>query len=359
MLAIDKCSIQNSIKTLEELKEAELPLYLWGAGNVAEEVYRLLEEQGITIAGVFVTTACGNKKKFGNYEVVTLDEVLQKTTKINVMIGHAQYHKKTEMEKNEGVNKVYYILNPFRSHDDIFYGDYLEHQKEYEHAFALFEEEYSQKVFQAYLNTRINDDLHYLLECFDKPITYYENGIFDLSKAENYVDIGAYNGDTVMDFVRSTNGKYNYIYAFEPEPELFNELQDNVNKNHYKNISLYQLGLWDSNAQLSFVSESGQSDRVVAEAESVNKIDVVTLDSILDGKEITFIKSNMSAGTKEWIEGAKQILGGQKPKLVINVGLTKQLLYQIPLLLHEINDKYQFALRFNESMPSRLFLYAY
>ena len=52
MLAIDKCSVQNSIKTLEELKEAELPLYLWGAGNVAEEVYRLLEEQGITIAGV-------------------------------------------------------------------------------------------------------------------------------------------------------------------------------------------------------------------------------------------------------------------------------------------------------------------
>ena len=87
MLAIDKCSVQNSIKTLEELKEAELPLYLWGAGNVAEEVYRLLEEQGITIAGVFVTTACGNKKKFGNYEVVTLDEVLQKTTTINVMIG--------------------------------------------------------------------------------------------------------------------------------------------------------------------------------------------------------------------------------------------------------------------------------
>ena len=74
---------------------------------------------------------------------------------------------------------------------------------------------------------------------------------------------------------------------------------------------------------------------------------------------MSLIKCNMSAGTKEWIEGARRIIHEQKPKLIINVGLTKQLLYQIPALIYGMNDAYRFSLRFIESMPSRLFLFAY
>lgn len=359
MLVVDNCHIGSSSRSLEELREADIPLYIWGAGNVADEVCQLLDKYEIAVDGVFVTTAIGRGMKFRNYEVVTLEEALKRNILINVMIGHAQYHKKVELENIKGINKIYYILNPFRSHDNISFDYYVEHREEFEYSFTLFKEEYSKKVYQAYLNTRVNDDLHYLLECFEEPITYYNNGIFRLSETENYVDIGAYNGDTVMSFIGSVGGKYDHIYAFEPDEGLFQELKHNVNVNHYHDIELYQLGLWNSNGELSFAGESGQSDRVIVGADLVNKIGVVTLDSMLGDKQVSLIKCNMSAGTKEWIEGARRIIHEQKPKLIINVGLTKQLLYQIPALIYGMNDAYRFSLRFIESMPSRLFLFAY
>lgn len=359
MLTIDNYNRKNSVKALNELKKAEYPLYLWGAGNVADAVYQILEESGIILRGVFVDVASKVPTAFKNYDVIGLEELLRMNEKVNVIIGHAQYHRINEMEKIGNVNKVFYILNPFKTHDDITYDFYKEHCEEYNQAYALFEEEYSQRVFQAYLNTRINDELQYLLESFDAPVTYYENGVFELSKEEGYVDIGAYNGDTVEDFVRYTKGRYRYIYAFEPDLELFNELQHNIEMHQYRDIALYQVGLWNTDGKLSFVSDEGQSDRVVLEStEFTHEIEVARLDSILRNQRVTLIKSSMSAGTLEWIEGSREVISKQKPRLIINVGLTKHLLYQVPLLLNRINEQYKFFLRFNESMPSRLFLYA-
>lgn len=359
MLKVDNLNTGTTLKILEELKKAEEPLYLWGAGNVADEVYRILEDNGIMISGVFVSGVIKKPITFKNYTVTTLDEVLKKDEKINVFIGHAQYHKKAELEKLKGINKVYYILNPFRTHDDISYDYYKEHEIEFEQAYDLFEEEFSKNVFQAYLNTRINDNLSYLLECFETPMTYFDNDVFALSNNENYVDIGAYNGDTISEFMQNTNQQYEHIYAFEPDNDLFSELEGFIEANQYQDIDIYKLGLWNSNGELFFESDLGQSDRIVDSGNETNTIKVVKLDSVLDGKKVTFIKGALSVGTLEWIEGARDILQNQKPKLVISVGLTKELLYSVPLLLHEINKEYKLYLRFLESMPSRLYLFAY
>lgn len=359
MLKVDNLNVGTTLKVLEELKRAEEPLYLWGAGNVADEVYRILEDNGIMISGVFVSGVIEKPITFKNYTVTTLDEVLKRDEKINVLIGHAQYHKKAEMEKIKGINKVYYILNPFRTHDDISYDYYKEHESEFEQAYSLFEEEFSKNVFQAYLNARINDNLSYLLEYFETPMTYFDNNVFTLSNNENYVDIGAYNGDTISEFMKNTNQQYEHIYAFEPDNDLFGELEGFIKEKQYQDIDIYKLGLWNSNGELFFESDLGQSDRIVDTGNEINKIEVVTLDVLLGDKKVTMIKSNISSGTIEWIEGAREIIQNQKPKLVINVGLMKHLLFAVPLLLREINVEYQMFLRFNESMPSRLFLYAY
>ena len=69
-----------------------------------------MDKYEIAVDGVFVTTAIGRGMKFRNYEVITLEEALKRNILINVMIGHAQYHKKVELENIKGINKIYYIL---------------------------------------------------------------------------------------------------------------------------------------------------------------------------------------------------------------------------------------------------------
>lgn len=359
MLTIENHNLENDKNTIETLKKSQLPLYMWGGGNAAGEVYDVLLKNGITLSGVFVDAEYHPDKDFRGLPVTTVKEILSKNDKINVIMGHAQYHKKQEMAEKPGVCGVYYILNPFKTHDDISYQDYLVYKKEYDKAYDLFEEAYSRDVFQAYLNTRINGNLQYLLEQFKKPMTFFENDVYTLSSAENYVDIGAYNGDTIAAFLKSVNGKYSHIDAFEPDSSLFSELKNYVQTHAYTNCELYQAGCWNSNTILSFESDCGQSDHVVSgESKGNNTIRVVTLDSVLKGKDVTFIKGSLSSGTIEWIEGAKEILSEQKPKLAITLGITKDLLYVVPQLLHSINKDYKLYLRFIESMPSRLTLYA-
>lgn len=40
-----------------------------------------------------------------------------------------------------------------------------------------------------------------------------------------YIDCGAYNGDTVLEYAAFTNREYKKIYAFEPDPENLKKLK--------------------------------------------------------------------------------------------------------------------------------------
>ena len=53
-LRIKRDDVSNDINVLKTLKVETFPLYLWGIGNVAHEVYQMLSENGIKLTGVFI-----------------------------------------------------------------------------------------------------------------------------------------------------------------------------------------------------------------------------------------------------------------------------------------------------------------
>ena len=116
--------VDNDRKVFGFLKKEEYPLYLWGSGNVADEVYQVLAKYGIKLAGVFVDVTLDNEQYFMGYKIESLSEIENRYKKINIILGHAQYHKKREMELHHFVNKVFYILNPFKTHDNLTYEYY-------------------------------------------------------------------------------------------------------------------------------------------------------------------------------------------------------------------------------------------
>lgn len=341
----------------EELLEQKEPLYCVGIGNVAHEVYERLREHNIPLAG-FVVNVSVNQTSCHELPVWKLEELLSEIkSPINLIIGHAQYHKIKELEQLEYVNRVFYILNPFKTHEDISYEDYKSHQEEYETAYELFDEDFSKDVFQAFLNTKINEDLSCLLNCFNKVNTFFENEIFSLGNEESYVDVGAYNGDTIKKFYHTVQGKYKKIYAFEPDSDLYAQLLRYVKEEQIQQITCYPLGLYNEKKVLTFAKDQQQSGRIASTEGELEKIEVDTIDHILSGCEISLIKINMG-GSLECLQGAKSIIREQHPKITVTVGLERRSLYEIPRLIREVDPSYQLFLRFNESMPSRLTLYA-
>ena len=349
---------QNDSHIIEQLKQEEYPLYIWGIGNVANEVYEILQENDVALAGAFIDVLSNQQTKFKDYPVQSLQELHQRGQKISVIMGHAQYHKMRDLKEYSIIENVYYILNPFRTHEEISQQFYEENKNSYLEGYNLFEEEYSQKVFESFLNTRINSDIKYLLDVFQKPINFFDNDVFQVNENENMVDIGAYTGDTIEMLCRVTGGKYRNIYAFEPDTHFFEILNQKIENKHWKNVYTYQLGIWNEDTVLSFEADNQQSGRLTEEVQSECKIEVVSLDHILAEKEVSCIKVAISTGNYQVLLGAKNIIQKYRPKIAMIIGINKTDIYEIPLLLRHILPEYQLYLRYCESMPSRLTLFA-
>lgn len=350
--------VDNDSRVFEELKKEICPLYIWGIGNVANEVFQVLGEKGIRVSGAFVDMDIVDGGDFNGYHVESLSELVNKGKKINVIMGHAQYHKMKMIARNPVVNRVFYVLNPFKTHEDISERYVKENADQLNSVYRLFEEGYSKRVLESYINTRVNSDIKYLLDVFRYPMDFFNNDVFRLNCHENYVDVGAYNGDTVRDFCKTVSNKYEKIYAFEPDEQFFQELNNTVRKEKLENIFTYKLGIWDRDTTLSFRKDEGQSGKIVQDNDTKYQIPVVALDSILEDKEVSLIKINFSAGGFESLSGGERLIQRWRPKVAVTLGIERDNLIKIPEFLKKVNPDYKLFLRYLESMPSRLTLFA-
>ncbi len=88
-------------------------------------------------------------------------------------------------------------------------------------------------------------------------------------------------------------------------------------------------------------------------------IEVDKVDNICsDEKNISTIYIGISVSVLEILKGARKIIAANYPKMIIHLGTMKEEVYQIPFYLKKIEPGYRLYLRFQSSMPSRLFLYA-
>ncbi len=348
----------NHQTVIEKIKsQSDTPLYLWGCGNVAREVFRILSENEVLLSGCVIDVDM-DINSFMGMKVERLADVLHRESSLNIIIGHAQYHRKKELESLPNIQNVYCLPNPFKTHEDITEEYYRQHIDDFKKSEGLFKEELSKKVFRAYIESRVYGNVDAIFDAFTRQMSFIDNDIWKLYN-EVYVDCGAYNGDTIVKFVDATSGRYKGIYAFEPDHRIFCRMKERIKPYDDGRIHLFEKGLWNKNTFLNFILDEEQSGYATEASipDNEHTIAVCKLDDIIKD-DVTLIKVNMSGSNRECIEGARRIIRACRPKIAITVGLTKENLYQIPILLNEINPDYDLFLRFNESMPSRICLYA-
>ncbi len=349
---------EQKIDVIKELSDNdELPLILWGAGQVAEKVKKYIEKFGIIITAVWVDGVIKNST-FDMIPVLSLQEIKERYSKFNVILGHSKYNLGEELAKRERqINKIYYLTSvAYGQYDNFDYKFIKENINKYYETCELLDDDLSQKAMIAYLNSRINNNINYIKEYAAQEQTYFNNDIYHINDKEIYLDIGAFNGDSIRLFLDSCRGKYNKIYAFEAENKNFMELKSYVKNSHIKNIYLYNIGVWKEKGFLNFQKDGQESG--VSLLKEDNEICVDALDNILSKEPITLIKINFSLGLLEALIGAKNILQKNKPKLAIVIGYDEWLLITIPQYIKHLVPEYRVYLRYNRCMPACLTLYA-
>lgn len=179
---------------------------------------------------------------------------------------------------------------------------------------------------------------------------YYPSDIIQLSDREAFIDVGAYNGDTVFEFLKKTDNKFDSIFAFELDKNNFKKMEAAINKldmSVKKKIKLYNLGIMDKEQDIYYESGVSGSEstfiNVINSASEYGK--TVKLSEILKNEKITYIKMDIEGSEVKALSGAEEIIKKQKPKLAICVYHKPEHLWEIPLYLKKIVPQYKIFLR--------------
>lgn len=339
------------------IKKENLPLYIYGAGNLAEIILRRLTEHKINITGCITDTGL---EKFHEYPVISFED-MNKTFGVkscNIILGFAAaYRREKELEKHAAIHKIFQIANPFEHHKHFDIKFVLENTDMLYEAYQLFSDKKSQNCFCAFINSRICEDSSFIVSLSEKDIDEFNNDVMFTTNNEVFLDIGAYTGGSINRFLKSSNYNVNKIIGIEPEEKNFNLLKDYVQRNKIKNIKLHKIGCWYKKDRLLFNAEDDKCCRLDKTASTYIEVDAI--DNICGHNDnISILNLGISTAEVEIIQGARMTIERCLPKLVIFMGSAKEELYLIPKLINEINPNYKIYLRFQSSMASRLFLYA-
>ena len=341
---------------IEKLKEQTLPLIIYGGGSLSVSVRRLLEKENIKITAYWVDGAEQNEMREG-LPVLKIEQIHEQYGDVNVVLGHSKY------ELSDNIKKTYSFIKNVFCLVNVCYGrwkgidaDFVRsHVEDYVRTVNLVGDTKSRECVLAYLNCKMTEDFRYILPLLDERVSYFNNPFWIVGDTEEYADIGAYNGDTIKEFLQAVNNHYKTIYAVEPEEKNYLELENYIKENNVNNIHTYRVGCWNSKTVLTF-QESDESSSITSGMGI--KVSAVPLDEILENRGVTILKINYLEGVVECLEGAEHLLKNQQPKLIITVGFDEWGIIKIPQLVKKINPQYKIYLRYAAAMPARLIMFA-
>lgn len=227
----------------------------------------------------------------------------------------------------------------------------------------LLADEESKRIYTNVLCNRIASHLanYNFWEMFSDG-EYFATGVFQLTDSENFVDCGAYKGDSIEKFLSVVNHKFSNIYGFELDGNNFLAMRERLQHINQENIHLYNYGVYSETGDLTY----GKEDEGSAESFSLLKNDnlirakVVKLDDKLKDKAVTLIKMDIEGAELDALKGAENIIKEQRPKLAICLYHRLEDFWRIPMYLKSIVPEYKFSVRHHQyGTMGGTVLYAY
>ncbi len=330
----------------EYLKTVNKPIVLYGMGNGADLICRELSRLGVKVSGVFASDGFAKNKL---YKCMPVTDYLAAKNKFgNMVILVAFGSSRPEVTKNVlkiGSVQELYIPDVPVYGDNIFNRDFVNKNAEnIEKVYNLLADQKSREIYESIVSFKCSGKMEYI---FSAETDYNDDfKLLGLNNTASYLDLGAFNGDTALDFANRVNN-YNKIIAVEPDPKTFKKLI--LNTEGLKNITCINKGIWCSDTEIPFLVGGGRN---TAASKGNNKIPVTSVDSILKGEKIDFIKMDVEGSESMAIMGAEKTLKNYRPKMQIACYHRSEDIFGIPLQVLSFRDDYKVYIRHQPCFPA-------
>lgn len=332
--------ILNEISSWEFLKNTPLPIAVYGTGNGADGVFEEFERLGITVSAVVASDGFVRKRSFHGFEVKSVSKAAAELGDFVIALAFAS--PLPEVIKNiKNLSLQHKVIMPSVPvyESDIFNKKFLKaHLREIEKAYSLLADEQSKKVFENIIRFQITGKLKYTFDCESNKDEAFE--LLGLNGNESFLDLGAYRGDTVDEFLHYAD-RYEKIVAVEPDFRTYKKLKKHCER--FKNCTTLNFAVWKENCTLRFDAGKGRGGSAKAEGTEIQAVCVDWLAEKL-GK-FTYINVDVEGAEKEMLNGAEKTLKVYTPKICMAVYHRSEDIFTLVNRINEINPQYKIYLR--------------
>jgi len=357
---LDKICKANSAEELRNFMQQQYPaltaeklksIAILGAADEGQRLYQLCQNLNIQVVAMVDDHPARQGLKFGNLSVKPVATLSDVSRDIPVIAATHRFLKSIQIVKQLGFSTVapfatLQALQPERFPEHMFYERWFEtlfnHKKELTRLANMLADDLSKQTLEAILSFRLTLNPEVLEPIIDWNV-YAPKNIFAFKDNEIYVDGGTFDGDTIRMFIDRVHGKFDYIYGFEPDTNTFGKLCENFADD--SRIKPINKGLYSHDTTLYFDNAGTRASIFNPDAAEGISLPVTSLDKVMNGNRVTYIKMNIEGAEIPALNGAKETIQKWSPKLGISIYHRPQDLWEIPFLIRELNPAYKLYLR--------------
>lgn len=327
------------------LKNEEKPILLYGTGNGADKILSELERLNIKVSGVFASSGFVRDRTFRGFKVLSLEDAESIFGDFVALFSFGS-NRPEVIENIKRIMDNHTLLAPEVPvcGGEIFNTEYAKrHSEELYRAYSLLSDEQSKKVFEQTTLFKLDGDIKRLFSCETSEDEAFEC-ILRLKEGDSFLDLGAYNGDTVLSFIKRVS-KAGDITAVEPDIKSFGKLTKNTEG---LNIERINAAISKECGILPFSFKSSRGSVSGGDA----FIDAVSIDSICENRKFDYIKFDVEGKELDSIMGGEKTIKRDKPKMLISAYHKSDDYFSIPLKVYEFNPDYKIYMRHYPYVPA-------
>lgn len=348
-------------KIVEELSQKKGEhIVIWGTYyNAIKCSNWLMHNYGIAVEACIVNKEYVNlsinnvREEDRALKFLSLEEYLSENKNVDIIIDFSYYNSELLKGFENRINRVFVgdIMGVF-IFDSPYYitqTDLMRYKKELMYTYSNLKDEASKSEFLDFICQKIygfyNKKHH--------NIQYFDDSVIELNDNEIYVDAGAYDGDSIRNFIERSANSYQHIYAIEMDRDNYKLLTAKLGT--YKDITFMNNGVGGTKTTL--YAKSGNSTTHIDEVNGDTIVQIERLDDIIEGG-VSFIKMDIEGYEYEALTGGKNLITTYKPKLAICMYHKFEDLWKIPQIVLNYSEDYDIYFRNYHNSASESVLYA-
>ena len=327
------------------------PVFLYGMGDGADKALAVLGRLNIPVEGVFASDEFVRGQSFRGFPVKKYGEVRKQYPCFVALLCFAvDYEPMLSRVTQIAEEAELYVPDlPIAGlPDELFDRNYiLEYQNEFNNVYCRLADEESRRVFRGLMAGRLTGEVPSLRAVESSREAAWRELLHPCPE-DCFLDLGAYNGDTIRDFLRLSGGSCRSIDAMEPDPKNYEKLLHSLGK--LPNARAWNIAA-GSVPGVAYARRGRRGRGSGISANGTIPIEINSVDNLLDGRFVTVAKLDVEGAEADALRGMERTIHACRPRMAVCAYHRNEDLFRLPGLVLEMEPSYRVYLRKHPYLP--------